>query len=153
MNSRLLTASEFRDVTRLTPLVSIDLILRNPKREVLLGTRTNEPARGFRFVPGGRIFKAERLSQAFSRVLKEETGFDRDINDARFLGVYEHIYTTNYFHDASYGTHYVVLAYEIIADDVSFLKLDRQHSNFVWWSVSRILKSKKVHRNTKAYFE
>lgn len=154
MNSQksLLTASQFKQVTRLTPLVSIDLIVRDSANRVLLGTRMNEPARGFRFVPGGRILKNETLSRAFRRILNQETGLDCEIQDAKFLGVYEHMYSTNYFRDSTYGTHYVVLAYRVAVEDAYELSLDRQHSKFVWWPVSRILKSRQVHRNTKAYF-
>jgi len=33
--------------------------------------------------------------------------------DARFLGVFEHLYPTNFTEKEDFGTHYVVLAYEI----------------------------------------
>ncbi|TOB15241.1 NUDIX domain-containing protein, partial [Vibrio parahaemolyticus] len=49
----------FKLVVASTPLVSIDLIIRNSKRQILLGQRTNRPAQGFWFVPGGRICKDE----------------------------------------------------------------------------------------------
>jgi len=66
--------AELRGIVRLAPLVAIDLIIRNARDEVLLGLRSNEPAKGFYFVPGGMIRKGERLREAFARVLKDETG-------------------------------------------------------------------------------
>ncbi len=47
----------FLKVIDAAPLVTIDLIIRNPKSDVLLGKRLNRPAQGFWFVPGGRIRK------------------------------------------------------------------------------------------------
>ena len=66
----LLSPDDFYSVVRLAPLVSIDLIIRNARGEVLLGLRNNEPAKGFYFVPGGIILKQERLHEAFARILK-----------------------------------------------------------------------------------
>jgi len=48
---------EFLEVVERAPLVSIDLIVRRGDGLVLLGRRTNEPAKDFWFVPGGRIYK------------------------------------------------------------------------------------------------
>jgi len=53
----------------MSALVSIDLIIRNARDEVLLGLRSNEPAKGFYFVPGGMIRKGERLGEAFASIL------------------------------------------------------------------------------------
>ena len=44
-------------IVRHAPLISIDLFLKNPEQDVLVGRRTNEPAQGFYFVPGGIIRK------------------------------------------------------------------------------------------------
>jgi colanic acid biosynthesis protein WcaH len=44
--------------------VSVDLVLVRDGREVLLGLRTNRPAQGSWFVPGGRILKNEKRADA-----------------------------------------------------------------------------------------
>jgi colanic acid biosynthesis protein WcaH len=143
---------DMSEVVRLAPLISIDLILRNSQSDVLLGLRKNEPAKDFYFVPGGRIWKGERLRDAFTRILKSETNCIGNFDDARALGVYEHFYATNRFGESGYGTHYVVLAYALSLDDISALKADVQHSGFRWWNERALLASKHVHENTKAYF-
>src|SRR5215475_10588347 len=74
----------FAEVVRSAPLVSIDLIVRDPDRKVLLGIRNNEPAKNFYFVPGGRIRKDETLEAAFARIVAAETGFDATFDEARF---------------------------------------------------------------------
>ena len=140
-----------RDVVRLAPLVAIDLIIRNPRGEILLGLRNNEPARGCYFVPGGMILKNERLTDAFARILKRETDLTAAMADARFLGVYEHFYANNRFGEPGYGTHYVVLGYELkIAAGAAF-KADDQHRELRWWTEAELLASPDVHRNAKAY--
>ena len=147
-----LTLENLSLVVRLTPLVSIDLVVRNDAQKVLLGLRTNEPAKGTYFVPGGRIWKDERLENAFGRILKTETGLTLPFSDARFLGVYEHLYETNRFGQPGYGTHYVVLAYETNVGSISQVDGDTQHSHYVWFDEGEILRAENVHENTKAYF-
>jgi colanic acid biosynthesis protein WcaH len=148
----LLSAADFRTVVRLTPLVSIDLIIRNPRGEILLGLRANEPAKGFYFVPGGIVLKHERLRDALTRILKRETNCDGKFEDARLLGAFEHFYEANSFGDAAFGTHYVVLGHEVTLEDASALKSDAQHSDLRWWNERDLLASDQVHDNTKAYF-
>jgi colanic acid biosynthesis protein WcaH len=147
-----LSHADLNEVVRLTPLVSIDLVIRDPGDRVLLGLRTNEPAKGVYFVPGGRIWKDERFADAFARILKTETGYVSTIAQARLIGVYEHFYKTNRFNDPSYGTHYVALGYELRIGTSLPLITDAQHSEYLWWTEAALLESDKVHENTKAYF-
>ena len=143
---------EFREVVRLTPLVSIDLILRDPDGKVLVGLRTNEPARGVWFVPGGRIEKDEKLADAFVRILEVETGLALPLDQSRLLGVFEHFYDTNRFHAPGLGTHYVVIGRELMLDHRPDIRTDDQHSSVRWMSPAEILAAPNVHANTKAYF-
>jgi hypothetical protein len=50
-----LSDEDFAHIVGLVPLVSIDLIIRDANGNVLVALRTNEPAKGVYFVPGGRI--------------------------------------------------------------------------------------------------
>ncbi|MGO9135899.1 MAG: NUDIX domain-containing protein [Methylovirgula sp.] len=81
-----------------------------------------------------------------------ETGLDKKIDDARFLGVYEHFYATNRFHDPSFTTHYVVLAHELTLSERPQIATDDQHSAIRWMTPEEILSADNVHGNTKAYF-
>ena len=126
-----LNATDLRNVVRQTPLVSLDLVIRDTSNKILLGLRTNEPAKGSYFVPGGRILKDERLNDAFVRILKAETSLLIPIAEARFIGVYEHFYEVNFFNEPGFGTHYVVLAYGLQIGSTSKLRADAQHSEYV----------------------
>ena len=152
MPPRFLDHAELNTVIRLAPLISIDLVIRNGRDEVLLGLRKNEPAKGLFFVPGGMILKNERLVDAFARLVKTETDHAATLDDARLIGVFEHFYDNNRSGDAGYGTHYVVLGYELRWPSTAVPRPDDQHSKLRWWSVAELLASDRVHENAKAYF-
>jgi colanic acid biosynthesis protein WcaH len=152
MGPRFLNEDEFAQVVRNTPLVSIDLIIRNPDQCVLVGLRTNEPAKGKWFVPGGVVRKYERLADAFARIAKAEIGLEASIGEAKFVGVFEHLYDSNVFGEEDFGTHYVVLAHQLDLDHQPQLVSDRQHSGFRWMTPAELISSPDVHQHTRAYF-
>ncbi|EKT59803.1 MULTISPECIES: GDP-mannose mannosyl hydrolase [Providencia] len=146
-----LALNTFKTIVASTPLVSIDLVICNSKNQALLGLRNNRPAQGYWFVPGGRICKDETFDIAFQRLTLEELGIDYNINNAMFIGHYQHLYQDN-FSDDNFSTHYVVLGY-LIKEDLGLSKLPlEQHRNYQWWNIDELLNSPKVHDNTKAYF-
>ncbi len=144
---------EFLEVVERAPLVSIDLIVRREDGRVLLGMRSNEPAKGFWFVPGGRIQKSETIERAFGRICEDELGTRFAHSHAKFLGVFEHFYSTNFAEEPGFGTHYVVLAYEIAAKGIPERFPADQHGAFRWFDVETLLRTETVHPYTKAYFQ
>lgn len=142
----------FRTVVAYTPLISIDLIVRNPQGQVLLGQRVNRPAQGYWFVPGGRVRKDERLADAFNRLVQEELGSTQSMQDAVFIGPFEHFYADNFSGD-DFSTHYVVLGYQLNVDALPALLPHEQHHAYRWFSVDELLNSSDVHLHTKQYFQ
>ena len=148
-----LPTGDFAQLIKNAPLVAIDFVVRTTIGKLLLGLRSNEPARGFYFVPGGRIFKDERIADAFSRLAGEELGIDRKITDKNvcFLGVYQHFYSTNALGISGFGTHYVVLAYEMIVE-AEILHLPKtQHGQYEWMTPEQALNHPNVHDHSKDY--
>ncbi|EMT6576662.1 GDP-mannose mannosyl hydrolase [Providencia rettgeri] len=146
-----LALDTFKTIVASTPLVSIDLVICNSNNQILLGLRNNRPAKGYWFVPGGRICKDETFDVAFQRLVMEELGIAYSIKDSTFIGHYQHLYQDN-FSDKDFTTHYVVLGY-MIEQDINIDKLpSEQHKNYKWWDINELLSSTKVHENTKAYF-
>lgn len=74
LNKMWLPDETFKSIIQHTPLISIDLIVRNEQGHVLLGQRVNAPAKGYWFVLGGRVRKNETLDDAFVRLVREELG-------------------------------------------------------------------------------
>lgn len=150
----LLPPEIYRTVVELTPLVSIDLIVRDRRGRVLVGFRRNRPAQGFWFVPGGRLGKNETRREAFARLTVDELGVELNIDRARFVGVFEHLYPDNFTGDPRFGTHYVVLAY-LIEAGAGQLQLPQlpedQHSEYDWLTEEEMLRRDDVHDYSKAY--
>lgn len=146
-----LSPSAFAEIVRLAPLVSIDLIVCDRQARVLLGRRTNPPALGWWFVPGGRILKEERLAQAASRLVLEELGYAGALAP-RLRGIFEHFYPDNFQGTEAFGTHYVVLAYDLDLEPELLNPPLRQHAAYRWWAAEELLASPDVHAYTKDYF-
>ncbi|GGC97308.1 GDP-mannose mannosyl hydrolase [Halopseudomonas salina] len=141
----------FRTVIASTPLFSMDLIIRNPEGRLLLGKRTNRPAQGFWFVPGGRVMKNETLDTAFGRLTQTELGVVIPRSSASLLDLYEHFYDDCVFGEAP-DTHYVVAGYLLDLADQSLLDLPKsQHNEFKWWSPSEMINDNSVHQHSRDY--
>jgi colanic acid biosynthesis protein WcaH len=142
----------FSTVIANTPLVSIDLVVKNNRGQTLLGQRLNRPAKGFWFVPGGRILKDEALATAFKRLSIDELGEEFNIEQAELLGPYDHFYDDNVFGD-EFTTHYVAIAYVLVIDhELSHLPVDIQHGTYQWFDIDSLADNNEVHINTKNYY-
>lgn len=151
----MLPLEKFKTVIANTPLISIDLIVRNSQQQVLLGKRLNRPAQDYWFVPGGRILKDESIEGAFKRLLKTELGIEAKgikTDNCKFNGIYQHFYEDN-VNGFDFSTHYVVMAYEIEFDGCLAGLPKEQHDNYEWFSEESILKVSSVHKHTKWYFQ
>lgn len=149
-----LPAELFHTLVRHAPLVSVDLICRDPQGRVLLGWRSNRPAQDAWFVPGGRILKDERVAQALGRLLHAELAVLPAHHSApQFAGAFEHLYADNAAALPGWGTHYVVLAYQLTLAADAPLQADAQHQHLRWFAVDELLAHPQVHDNTKAYFD
>jgi len=89
---------------------------------VVLARRTNEPAAGEWFVPGGRVRKGERLEGAIDRIAATELGVEVTVEE--YLGVFEHFYETADVGDD--GKHHVAHGYHVTTTETPRLA-DDQH--------------------------
>jgi colanic acid biosynthesis protein WcaH len=147
----MLPSKKFEEIVESTPLVSIDLVVRAPDKKILLGKRVNRPAQGYWFVPGGRLLKDESVKLTLKRLLDIELAIRPEDISIRPLGIYQHFYPDNFSGD-KFGTHYVVLAYEIGLLNMPCSLPDIQHSDYKWFEEYELLKSNEVHDHTKWYF-
>lgn len=146
--------NQFRMVIEHTPLVSLDFAVQSVDGQLLLGERLNRPAKGYWFVPGGRVRKGETISKAFERLTEQEFSLRFPLSAGKFLGAFEHFYEDSVFGSCDGGTHYIVLAYLInIYDRKDFVPGDKQHRNFGWWHADAIRDASNVHPYTKSYLE
>jgi len=140
---------EFLDVVRLTPLISIDLLVVKGDK-YLIGHRSIDPAKGTWFVPGGRIFKNEKMAEALRRICIGELGISFSIYETQFQGIFEHHHPNNFLNDST-GTHYIVICLKLLVDSISDLP-KIQHNSYRWLTEKEIIDDSNVHPFVKDYF-
>jgi colanic acid biosynthesis protein WcaH len=145
-----LEKNDYLDVIKKNHIISIDLLLYNSENQLLLGYRTNNPAKNTWFVPGGRVYKSELFPKSISRIAKQEVGINLDYT-GKCLGAYHHNYPCN-FDNNDYGTNYICFPHEYHLKEKIDLKLDMQHSEYVWFDKEKLLNTPNVHQFVKNYF-
>lgn len=135
----------FRTCLRYAPQVCVDLVVAHDGG-VLLARRTNEPARGEWFWPGGRVRKDEALAEAVGRVAAAELGLDVRIEAQ--LGASEHHWTASSV-DGVDRRHTVPIVYLVEPAGEFEVSLDEQHDDW------RLLRSREdgLHEYVTAYLD
>ncbi|BBN58986.1 GDP-mannose mannosyl hydrolase [Hydrogenovibrio marinus] len=146
----MLSLKAFAGLIENAPLVSIDLLVKTDSR-FLLGKRINKPAKGFWFVPGGRVYKDETIAMAIRRISCKEIGKELFLDEFDFFGVFEHFYSDSFVSE-DVSTHYIVLAYKIKLDVLPQSIPMSEHDEFKLFSRSEIFQHESVHEYTKQYF-
>ena len=78
----MLIENELYDKIReVLPTVCVDLLVTNEQKQYLLAKRTEKPAKGSWWFPGGRIHKGETWQECAKRKGKEELGIDLPIGN------------------------------------------------------------------------
>jgi colanic acid biosynthesis protein WcaH len=113
---------DWKTIVANVSLVSVDLVVKHDGG-VLLGRRENEPAKGEWFVPGGTVWRGERLLGAVQRVARKELGTEVDVE--RRIGTFEHHYDTSEFDDVD-GKQYLATAF-VVRPMSEELRPDDQH--------------------------
>ncbi|MDX2003538.1 MAG: GDP-mannose mannosyl hydrolase [Chitinophagales bacterium] len=150
----MLPLNDFEQLIRNGVLIAIDLICYNPEGKVLLGLRKNAPAKGFWFVPGGRVHKNETLNNAFQRITQHELHMSLDLSKTKLKGLYDHIYEENFLGKPDFNTHYVIIAVEYHGIDNSLLSAkNAQNEDFKFLKPEEILVDPMVHTLSKSYFQ
>ena len=153
----MLDRARFLGVVDAAPLVAMDLVVvreGSNGTELLLGQRTNRPAQGWWFVPGGRIRKNERMQAALARVARDELGLDLTTLPEQpvHLGAYEHFYDDCFAGEVGVSTHYVVMGNLLqLSAGAELAATDAQHSGVRWWPLEQAAADDNVHRFTKDY--
>ena len=98
------------------------------------------------------LLKNETIRNAFHRITFEELGETFSLESAVHRGVFEHFYDTNFAEQPGFGTHYIVLSYEIKVEKEPGSLPRKQHGQYEWFSEGSLLDEEKVHLFTKAYF-
>lgn len=112
------------------------VVRRNPlgAKECLLVERSDEPAKGHWWLPGGRIYKGETFFQAAKRKCVEETGVEG--KPIQVLGVYNTFFPrSSWDNDVTKGTQTVNAVVLVYIDDESKVRLDDTSERYRWLAI------------------
>lgn len=135
----------FGDCLTHLPQVCVEVVVSHDGG-VGLARRTNEPAAGEWFWPGGRLYKGERLDVAAERIANEELGLSVTVE--RQLGVHAHFWDTASVAGAD-SRHTVNVVFLVSPDDDLDITLDSQHDD---WQIANSLDNS-FHEYVKEYIE
>lgn len=120
----------YEKIVKDVPILCVDLVVTCVKsKKYLLVNRINEPLSGQFWVPGGRVLIGEKITDALSRKLFEETGL-RIESSFEFLGFYEGMFDRSAFGRHKYHT--VSLVYKCTIEESQNIILDSQSTDFIW---------------------
>jgi len=109
-------------IREVIPTCCVDLVITNQRNEFLLLKRTESPAKGQWWLPGGRVHKNETLREAAFRKGREELGIEIILKD--FISVEETIFEEDNVHTINNVFHAEYSG--------QILKLDRTTSKYLW---------------------
>lgn len=132
VHDEFIPAETFGDCLAHLPQVCVEVVVAHDDG-VVLARRTNEPAAGEWFWPGGRLYKGEQLDAAAERIAGEELGLAVTVE--RQLGVHAHFWDTASVAGAD-SRHTVNVVFLVSPDSDLNITLDSQHSE---WRVVRSL--------------
>ena len=136
MPKDLLSEKNWRLCVESMPIFGIDLIILSKLNGILMGKRINEPAKDKLFVPGGRVYKNETREEAFTRIVKNETGLNLVLSASIHFGIFEHFYDTNFISEKNQTTHYIIEARLIeLTSDIKLINLKEQHYDSKWINI------------------
>lgn len=109
----------YKKIQSVMPIPTLDLLILYDKK-LLLMKRTNSPAKGIWFTPGGRIFKGESLEDAVTRILWEEIGLEPKSIQQR--GVMTHLWDK---------LHMITIIYRVVPVDDN-IRMNYEHNSYRW---------------------
>lgn len=88
-----LTYAKFLESLRLCPRLTVELLIENNKKEILLLKRTSPPFKNYWHLPGGFLLKGESIEQCIKRISNEEVCSTLYKKDGKFVTLFENLYS------------------------------------------------------------
>jgi len=127
----LLDKNFYQKVVETLPILCIDICLVDlSTNRYLVMARTNRPAQGAFWFPGGRMFKGESFFEVAQRKCLEEIGVTVKIE--KLIGIYNAIYPDSQWNTP---THTPIVAVLATCNQAAFISLDEQHVDYRWASL------------------
>jgi colanic acid biosynthesis protein WcaH len=124
----ILPTEEYRRVASAVPIICVDCLVVNEEGQFLLVKRANPPLKDEYWVPGGRVYKNERLIDAVHRKMREEIGVDVEVVVS--LGIFEYFDGTPEREDPGFHTVSIVYLVKPLSYEI---KIDNQSTDWGWF--------------------
>ena len=128
MNAINIPSSFYRKIVAVMPIPCVDAVIVSGGK-FLLGKRSNKPAQGKWWLPGGRVRKGETLVKAIHRKVREETGFNT-MRIVRMLGTDQTMFSKSAFGSSAHTINTVFL---VTVPSRMLKRHDFQHQKFSWF--------------------
>jgi len=140
-------SSDYKKILDTMPVACVDLLIYHDGK-VLLVLRKDEPAKNEWFVPGGRIFKNEKLEDAAIRKAFEEVGIDIKIE--KQIGCFDFFAEKGSFENINDGIHTISVVYLCsLKNPDQTIKIDSTSADAKWFDVKNKKDLEKAHPYVK----
>lgn len=130
---------EYENILKWLPILCVDCVITHEGKCLLL-RRTNDPAKGQYWFPGGRIQKNETIRDAAVRKAREETKLHCHYD--KIISIEETMFPKE--GDMTCDVHTVNICCHLIAISPEEIKIDNCHDDYVWANIEQALQLK-VH--------
>ncbi len=130
MVRKFIPPDEYRIILENVPLVCVNVII--PKdNTVLVVYRLEESAKGEWWIPGGRVYKNEKLGDTAVRIARQEVGLDVTVK--KLVGIYDEMFDKGAIPDLKDGVHYISIIFLCEpVDEAREIKLDETSAAYRW---------------------
>lgn len=118
---------EYLKIQAALPILCIDCLIMYREKCLLL-RRTQEPAKGQYWFPGGRIFKGELIADAAMRKARDEVNLECTYE--KTISIEETIFAKE--GNMPFDIHTVNICCRLSVDDTSDLAIDGSHDGYLW---------------------
>ncbi len=122
-----------------------DVVIINPKGEMLLGKRSYYPAKGW-WIIGGRMVPGEKVQEAAARNIKRELKLIISPKRFSYLGTYSLVWPKRRQIPEENGTHdmLIMMALFIGHREAAAIKLNEEHEGIKWQKLELTAKDAKL---------
>lgn len=148
-----LSKEDYAKMTRKAPIPCVECVPVQKDGKVLLGYRTDEPAKDTFYTIGGGIIAGESFEEAAARVGSRELDLDIDPQRFRRAGSEISQVWANNPTGAKGGIHGItwVMYFDITEDEANDIVMDESHSRLKWVDPERYIHSSECHPVLRKY--
>ena len=121
----------YRKIMESVPIVCVDAIIINEKREYLLVKRNNDPLKNKFWMVGGRLHKNELLINGIKRKIKEEVGIKK--SSIKYIGFFEEFFSKTE-QKINGKFHAISFVFKVLVDSKIKIKIDNQSAEYKWFN-------------------